>query len=837
MTKKWIWGLLVLFAAITLNAQDMETCLECHGDEDDDDLSILRHGVTHSLYVSEDDFADTPHEGFECVDCHEALDGLEDDDFPHDTPLALPDCGSCHDDVLEEFVDGFHSPLVAKGYGNIPRCSDCHGNHKIKWQGQPRQVCGVCHNEILDDFLHSAHWHEESQTADVTCVSCHSPHNKLEREDYTPHGWKLHLAENCRSCHKENVENYFLSGHYEQLEKGNLKAPVCSNCHEKHGVLSPRDPNSLVSVDKLDVVCLNCHEGYQESVHTPKENDHDPVMITCVVCHTGHETKMVGGTKTSIFDIELDKVCLKCHTGTLITGENEAHGAIHREEITKIEQGEASNCGDCHTYHYMAPEHASDSALEKSCDDCHPDQQAEYEKSTHFISRQKGHEEAPSCIDCHDSQRIQKADEEFFGQSEITLCASCHDNREVTMRFQLNSHVLEGYNSSYHGQNYQLGYQGDDFATCVSCHDNHSILPSDHPESTTGQQRIIETCSQCHEEVNLNFVQYLEHYTPMMEEQNPILHGIHVFMIWLLIGTLSVFGGHTILWLIRLLIKRIIEGPFHRPTKSNKRIKRFTRTSRLLHIGMAGAFLTLAGTGLPLKYSHSVMANWLVHNVIGFRTAALAHRTAAVTMAAVFIIHLSMLAYKAIGKKEKGLFWGPDSLVPNWQDVKDFVHHIAYFIGARSDEPTFGRWTYWEKFDYFAVFWGMFAIGFSGITLWFPEIFTRIFPGWLINAAHIIHSEEALLATAFIFTVHFFNTHLRPGAFPMDDVIFSGHITEETFEDERPLQMEATSEKEYKELLTEPQKLWKHRLLKVVGYTFLFIGLTLLVLILVGTFT
>ncbi len=834
MTKKWIWWLIALSTAFTLNGQDNETCLDCHGDADDDDLNIYRRGILHSLYVSEDEFLDTPHEEFECIECHDALDGV--DDFPHNTPLALPDCGNCHDDVLEEYVDGFHSPLIEKGYGNIPHCSDCHGNHKIRWQGQPKQVCGVCHSQILDDFHQSAHWHEDSQTADVTCVSCHSPHNKLERDEYTPQGWKLYLAENCKSCHEENVENYFNSGHYQQLKNGNLKAPVCSDCHAKHGVLSPRDPSSLVSTDKLDVVCLNCHEGYIESIHTPQDDEHDPVMVTCVVCHTGHETTMVGDAKTSIFDIELDKVCLKCHTANLITGSQDAHGGIHREELEKIEKGEASNCGDCHTYHFMAPDHQNDKALEKSCDDCHPEKQAEYEKSSHFISYQKGHEEAPHCVDCHHSERIQKSEEQFAGQSIVELCSSCHGDRDITMRFQLNEHVVEGYNDSYHGQNYQLGYQGEEFATCISCHDNHSILPSDHPESTIGKEKILETCGQCHDEVNLNFVQFLEHYTPMMEEQNPVLHGIHIFMVWLLIGTLSIFGGHTILWLIRLLIKRVLEGPFHRPTKSGHRVKRFTRLDRMLHFGMAGSFLTLAGTGLPLKYSHSEMANWVAHNIIGFREAALTHRFAALMMALVFFTHLFKLAYKAFGKKEKGLFWGPDSLVPNLQDAKDFFNHVAYFIGAKKEEPKFGRWTYWEKFDYFAVFWGMFAIGFSGLTLWFPETFTRIFPGWLINAAHIIHSEEALLATAFIFTVHFFNTHLRPGAFPMDDVIFSGHTTEEKFEDERPLQKELLDESEYKDLLVNPQKVWKRRLLKTVGYTFLFIGVSLLILIFLGTF-
>ena len=91
-------------------------------------------------------------------------------------------------------------------------------------------------------------------------------------------------------------------------------------------------------------------------------------------------------------------------------------------------------------------------------------------------------------------------------------------------------------------------------------------------------------------------------------------------------------------------------------------------------------------------------------------------------------------------------------------------------------KPEYGRWTYWEKFDYFAVFWGIFIIGSTGLTLWFPVFFTRFLPGAFINVATIIHSDEALLATGFIFTVHFFNTHLRPEKFPMDTTVFTGRM-------------------------------------------------------------
>jgi len=323
----------------------------------------------------------------------------------------------------------------------------------------------------------------------------------------------------------------------------------------------------------------------------------------------------------------------------------------------------------------------------------------------------------------------------------------------------------------------------------------------------------------------------------MAQDPNQVLDFIHYAMIILLTSVLIVFGGHTVLWLIRLLVKRLRHGPLKKPTKTGRRVKRFTPLERILHVGMIASFLTLASTGLPLKYSHSELANWFVHNIIGFQFAAIAHRVAAGTMGVVFLVHLIILFRKVVLQNKKGIFWGVDSLVPNPQDFIDFYQHILYFVGLRKEEPKFGRWTYWEKFDYFAVFWGMFAIGASGFALWFPELISRIFPGWLINAAHIVHSEEALLATAFIFTVHFFNTHLRPGAFPMDEAIFSGHMTEERFEEERTLQKNVLTEKEYQDILTNPLPSWKRWIFRIAAYTFLLVGLTLLILILVGTFT
>ncbi len=831
LTDRLLWVGLLFFAVTlphTLQAQDNETCEMCH---DDETMETTIGGRPVSLYVTSEQLVGSPHEGFSCIDCHTDLEGVED--FPHQKNLDLPVCGNCHEEAQKEFIEGFFQPLIDKGYTTIPTCQDCHGKHKVSWVGKPKKVCGICHQDIVREFQNSIHW-QDSDDPDITCVTCHNPHFKHEKSLYSPEGWKLKLVDRCARCHEDQVRNYKLSRHYTEVASGNLKAPICSDCHAKHNILSPRNPNSIVSVANLDRTCTRCHEGYERSIHRKPVND-DPRNETCVACHTGHNTDF--NAKSLIFDTHVSQVCMGCHEDILESGFGSAHQSIHLKQLDLIKEGKVADCGTCHQYHYRAPHHQKDHALRKECGDCHTKEQADYEKSAHYVSRQKGHMEAPTCVTCHSNRMINSMNETYKGQHIIELCSSCHGDRNITMKFQLNPNVVEGYNSSYHGQIYALGYQGEQFATCVSCHDNHSILPSDQPESTISKENIMKTCGKCHEDVNENFVGYLQHYSPMAPKQNKILRFIDVFMKGLLLVTLVIFGTHTLLWFIRLMIHRVKNGPLKHENPSGRYVKRFHLIDRISHVVMIMGFLTLAFTGLPLKYSHTRLANWLVHNIVGFRTAAILHRSAAITLGLVFLAHILNLLYKTFVKKQKGMFWGPKSLVPNLQDVKDFIHHMLYFVGMRKDTPKFGRWTYWEKFDYFAVFWGMIVIGLSGITLMIPEVVTRILPGWMINAAHIIHSEEALLATAFIFIVHFFNTHLRPGSFPMDDVIFSGRMPESKFLEERPLEKDMIAEEEkLEDYYVKPLSTLKSDLIFLMGYFFLFVGLGLLILIIMGSF-
>jgi len=224
---------------------------------------------------------------------------------------------------------------------------------------------------------------------------------------------------------------------------------------------------------------------------------------------------------------------------------------------------------------------------------------------------------------------------------------------------------------------------------------------------------------------------------------------------------------------------------------AKRQFVRFSRLQRILHICMIVSFMSLALTGLTLKFSYTKWAAVLSHLLGGFENAGYIHRTAAVVMFGVFVTHLVDL-YK-LKKREHGtwraLLLGPGSMTMNRRDLTEFVGTLKWFVG-RGPRPAYGRWTYWEKFDYFAVFWGIAVIGSTGLTLWFPVFFTRFLPGWLLNVTTIIHSDEALLATGFIFTVHFFNTHLRPEKFPMDITVFTGRMPLEELERDKPREYE-----------------------------------------------
>ncbi len=266
-------------------------------------------------------------------------------------------------------------------------------------------------------------------------------------------------------------------------------------------------------------------------------------------------------------------------------------------------------------------------------------------------------------------------------------------------------------------------------------------------------------------------------------------------------------------------------------------VTRFNPFHRTIHIVVALSFLGLVASGMPLKFSEAPWAAWIVRIAGGFQNTGLVHRICAVITFGYFAAHIIYVLYDiVIVRKFRFDPMGPESMVPNLKDISDIWGHFQWFLG-RGPRPRFDRWTYWEKFDYWAVFWGVGMIGVSGLLLWFPVFFGRFLPGWAFNVATIIHSDEALLAAGFIFTIHFFNTHMRPEKFPMDMVIFTGKVPLAEFRNERPLEYQRLASEnrlgDYQTTASSPALFLGGSFL---GLLLLCAGFLLLVLIITGFF-
>jgi cytochrome b subunit of formate dehydrogenase len=265
-------------------------------------------------------------------------------------------------------------------------------------------------------------------------------------------------------------------------------------------------------------------------------------------------------------------------------------------------------------------------------------------------------------------------------------------------------------------------------------------------------------------------------------------------------------------------------------------VRRFDAFDRILHGLLMLSFLGLAATGLPLLFSDEPWARALTRFLGSFEVAGWLHRVAATLLIGVFSVHLGRIG-RRLFRRDYSVLWGPTSMVPQPRDLTDFVGHVRWFLG-RGARPRFDRFTYWEKFDYWAVFWGMGIIGASGLLLWFPVFFARFLPGWVFNIAMLVHGEEALLAVGFIFTMHFFNGHLRPEKFPMDTVIFTGRVTLDELRAERPdefarLQREGT----LGSIRTDAPPDWLTRLGRTIGTVAVTTGLLIVGLILYAVLT
>ncbi len=255
------------------------------------------------------------------------------------------------------------------------------------------------------------------------------------------------------------------------------------------------------------------------------------------------------------------------------------------------------------------------------------------------------------------------------------------------------------------------------------------------------------------------------------------------------------------------------------------RLKRFTPLQRLFHVLLMISFLILGATGLSRLYILSDWGRWLAGVFGGYESALVVHKYVGFFMILGFVIHGLYLLTKI---KAKSLT-GPDSLLPRGKDILDFFRHIGWFFGVK-ELPKFDRWGYWEKFDYWAVFWGMVIIGVTGLMMAFPLIATQYMPGWGLNVALWVHRIEAILAMAHVFVIHFFIAHLRRHNFPMDRTMFEGSAALKTVQSEKPLWIDRLkSNGELDGMLVAEAAAPQKAVFFIFGYTMVATGLFLLI--------
>jgi len=362
-----------------------------------------------------------------------------------------------------------------------------------------------------------------------------------------------------------------------------------------------------------------------------------------------------------------------------------------------------------------------------------------------------------------------------------------------------------------------------------------------------GAEHRVETCRKCHEQANAQFAKYHPHGTINDFSKYPGLWLLGKGMGALIVLVLAFFYTHSVLWWWRekqerpTIFRRVDGRSYPVRIKRQKpcsgvHFRRFSWGWRINHWLLALSLMLLVFTGMVIMYPNTDWAHTLVPLFGGPEPLNAIHHWAGVVFLVVISGHIGVVLVRLLRDKEFDWF-GPDSLLPCRQDWKDIKGQFRWYFG-KGEQPRFGRWTCWEKFDYWAVYWGAFIIGLSGLLLWFSDEVGTVLPGWIFNLAMIAHGLEAFLAVMTLFVVHFFNNHFRPAKFPQDPVMFTGSWDLAELKEERPAEYERlqASGALDKLLVAPPSKTW-NRISHLLGFTLLGLGLLLLILVVDGFLT
>jgi formate dehydrogenase gamma subunit len=427
--------------------------------------------------------------------------------------------------------------------------------------------------------------------------------------------------------------------------------------------------------------------------------------------------------------------------------------------------------------------------LPEVCAVCHGAIAVEYAGGIHAEALRKGSHDAPVCTDCHGEHSIFEHTDPrsrvAAANVSAEVCSPCHSSLRLTEKYGIASDRFQSFSDSYHG----LAIRGGavEVANCASCHGAHGIRPSSDPTSSVNKNNLAKTCGRCHPGANESFAIGNVHVL-VEKEQEPVLYWIARLYIGLIVLVVGGMLFHNGLDLVRKTRHRLTARRWGGPARNHEQALylRMTLNERFQHIFLLVSFVVLVITGFMLRYPDS----WWVTYLRGlddriFDYRSLMHRVAGVVMVVASVYHLAYVILTRRGRQFVR------DMLPRRSDITDVLGAFAYNLGFSSIKPRFGRFSYVEKSEYWAVVWGTVVMVVTGTIMWFENTFIGVLTllGWEI--ARTIHFYEAWLAALAILVWHIYFVIFNPDVYPMNLAWITGTLSAEEMEEEHPLEMEA----------------------------------------------
>jgi cytochrome b subunit of formate dehydrogenase len=544
------------------------------------------------------------------------------------------------------------------------------------------------------------------------------------------------------------------------------------------------------------VECAQCHadeqKAYAGSLHAKTSAAGNAPYATCADCHGDvHEILGADNAKSPENHANIPATCGRCH-GQKFLMESSGESAqpfysyqesVHGRAVANGSQ-KAAVCTDCHNSHDILPASDAHSPIFKlnvpaTCGKCHVNVANTFNASIHGQAIARGNALAPVCTDCHGIHTIKAPTNPSSPVAEQNLsrdtCARCHEGVRLSQEFGVPGNRVSSYFDSYHG----LAAEGGSVvaANCSSCHGVHDILPSSDPRSSINSAHLQATCGKCHKGVSARFIQTRVHLEDGIVRTNDIgsiavrwVRWIYIPLILVVIG--AMFLHNAIIWRSKTVARRRTQNPF---------LTRMTVNQRWQHLVLLLSFVVLVITGFALRFPDT----WFAHTLgMGENLRGILHRIAGVALLGAGIYHLFYVAFAREGKKLiRDLMPGPKDAVDVWTTIR-------YYLGLSRERPKFGRFTYAEKAEYWALVWGTALMGLTGIMLWAKIWVGNLLARWWVDVATAIHFYEAILATLAIVVWHFYQVFLDPDVYPMNWAWYDGKMPVEHYRHEHELDAE-----------------------------------------------